>query len=64
MKSTGNKDLFFLVLTAFAVLPEPLLGGMEEAIQPAEPCNGVGLPKGPPLVSLALSSHRGTEPTG
>lgn len=57
-------DLLLLVLMASPVLPEPLLGTMEEAIEPAEPSNGAGLPKGPLLVSLALCSLRGTKPTG
>jgi len=64
MKSTGNMDFFLLVLTASPVRPEPLLGSMEEAMEPAEPSNGAGLPKGPGLVSLALCSLRDTEPTG
>lgn len=58
MKSIGNMDLFLLVFMASPVLPKPLLSTVEKAIRPAEPANGTGLPKGPPVVSQTLLVQR------
>lgn len=54
MKFTGNMGLFLLVFMAPPILPKPLLSSMEKAMKAAEPGNGTGLPKGPPLVSQTL----------
>lgn len=54
MKFTGNMGLFLLVFMAPPILPKPLLSSMEKAMKAAEPANGTGLPKGPPLVSQTL----------
>lgn len=58
MKSTGNMDLFLLMFRAPPILPKPLLSSMEKAIRPAEPANGTGFSKGPPLVSQTLLMQR------
>lgn len=58
MKSTGNMDLFLLVFMASPILPKPLLSTVEKAIKPAEPVNGTGLPRGPPLVTQTLLMQR------
>lgn len=58
MKSTGNRDLLLLVFMASLILPKLLLSSIEKAIKPAEPANGTGFPKVPPLVSQTLLMQR------